>query len=358
MGLVLNNNETPFRFLIKAFNQQGDLVMSNEYHQQCQNNAKNISQEVELLQELLSNGQFKDFWTKVKEINQLFKELKPLSKVDREELWSQFRKICEQAKEQRDERQRLSSEARRRILGNILWLTGTESPLQWNPFGADLVEEAGQINDTVRNARANLANILDDLKNSKNDLTKEDNQECWENWKNASNRLRELHQELCDRSYSCLEPEVREIMNKAHYNEEPREVFGLIKDMQSRIRNSVLTSYQYKELTSKLQSAWEEASERADEIRESRHADWVEKTQAWIERQRTIIEKNVEFITRLEEQVSSLASQANSTNNERYREKLEGWIAEKQTKIYEVEERNRELEDKIEDSQRKLDDSW
>ncbi|MBK8664218.1 MAG: hypothetical protein IPN18_21440 [Ignavibacteriales bacterium] len=73
-----------------------------EYLDKAKNNATNIDTEIRLLEN--SHWSFgiriyKDFWSHVKAINEMFKNTKPILKEDRDRLWERFTYIYNDVKD-------------------------------------------------------------------------------------------------------------------------------------------------------------------------------------------------------------------------------------------------------------------
>ena len=76
-----------------------------EYLDKAKNNATNIDTEIRLLEN--SHWSFgiriyKDFWSHVKAINEMFKNTKPILKEDRDRFWERFTYICNDVKRQQN----------------------------------------------------------------------------------------------------------------------------------------------------------------------------------------------------------------------------------------------------------------
>ncbi|MFA5022847.1 MAG: hypothetical protein WC385_02450 [Candidatus Paceibacterota bacterium] len=321
-------------------------------------NYETIRQEITILSKLFDERKFKDFWQKVREVRDLFKNLKPLERSAREELWAEFSELCSTAKKQSEERASRSELLKNQILADIVCLTGTDNMLIWNPFDVDEVEEACQINETIRRARENLSTILEKMKSLRGKLTKEDNQACWDKWKAASDRLNNLYQDLCNSCYYRIERDIRETWKMADFGDNPYQVLEEVKQHQGRVREALLTRDQRQEFRNNLNTIWEKAISQIEaqrEERRERNEAWREKTEAWITHQQEIIEKGQEFIEKLQNEIDDLRERISSSHNDNFIERAEGWITEKEEKILETENRNREIEDNIRENQEKLD---
>lgn len=326
------------------------------YRTQCEENGKAIADEIELLKQFLEDSQFKDFWQCVKVIGTMFKELKPLARETREELWKKYRAIIDLAIKQRERREFESNVAKHQIHGEIMLMTGTDTPLAWNPFDFDEVEEGNMINESIKKARGNLSIILEKIKSLKGVLIKEDHQFCWEKWKEASDRLNDLYVELCDHCYYRLDADIRHVWNDAAYSPEPKEVLEEIKAIQTRLHKALLKRDQREELRDNLNQAWNEAISRLNAMRNEKHDAWVSRTEDWINNRQENLEKNQSWIARLEGIINDLRDKISSSTHDNWIEKAEGWIEEHEAKISEIEGWNAELEAEIEKNQRLLDE--
>lgn len=78
--------------------------MIENYEEKANGNYTRIKGEIEQLSinhwripHVIRN--YGSFWVHAKEISRMFKELKPLRKENREELWNMYSSICEEVKE-------------------------------------------------------------------------------------------------------------------------------------------------------------------------------------------------------------------------------------------------------------------
>lgn len=104
----------------------------------------------------LIDRDYGSFWRHVKEINGLFRELKPLRRSDRETLWTELSSICDETKqtqqEEREERECRSNDIKNSILSDI------HSAEVQDLFGFDPpdVEEMKRLSDVLQDAREEL----------------------------------------------------------------------------------------------------------------------------------------------------------------------------------------------------------
>jgi hypothetical protein len=65
-------------------------------------NSRRIEAELETLERYLDASEFKSFWEQVREINSLFKTLRPIEPSSRQAHWEELGRLCEQAKARRN----------------------------------------------------------------------------------------------------------------------------------------------------------------------------------------------------------------------------------------------------------------
>jgi len=78
-----------------------------ESSEASERNTRLIEKELEVLRELHSEQNYKDFWEETDKAKEMFSKLKPLFKEDRERLWSEYSNICEEVKEKMEEDQEI-----------------------------------------------------------------------------------------------------------------------------------------------------------------------------------------------------------------------------------------------------------
>jgi ABC-type transporter Mla subunit MlaD len=89
----------------------------------AQSNTEQLGNSVKDLERQLDRRDYREFWSCVKSVSQLFKELKPTVREERESLWQRFGELCARAKQdqgrERDQRQNVSRQKRQLVLSKI-----------------------------------------------------------------------------------------------------------------------------------------------------------------------------------------------------------------------------------------------
>lgn len=311
---------------------------------QAQENSSRINSAINELDSFYQERMFRDFWQKVKQINELFKNLKPLERGQREYLWERFTKLCEQAKEDRRQSDQASDTAKHSILSSLLIRTGTT-------FDSMTRSDCRLIDSEIRESQQQLAYILEDMKQSP--LNKSDRQECWNKWVEISNNLRRIRGLINDQAYESLEKKAYDTLNDWERSD---NILETIKELQKEVRDAIINKDQRQNIRRILEEAWENATKRINGARKERHESWRRNQENWIEKLEGFIANDEAFIGRLEGQISDLEDQISESHSDNWIERARGWIEEKQDKIREVKEKIRDNESKIAETQEKLDE--
>lgn len=147
--------------------------MPNE--EQARDNAKAIESEIralEIPERARSSRNFRDFWTHVRRISDMFKTLKPLLKEDRERLWGQFGSLCEAAKQEQQKEQKENTSGSAELRDQILREAETARPCTLFGFDPPDVQEMKRLSTSLRNAGGMLSR-------HKNEMLGEHKQECF-----------------------------------------------------------------------------------------------------------------------------------------------------------------------------------
>jgi len=296
---------------------------------------------------------YPEFWSQVKRINKLFKEIKPLAHKDRQILWDDFSALCEKIKEF----QQSIYEKNASILNNeINSLSSTRDAIRNTTL--EKYRNYSQFWEQV----TKVSELFKTLK----PLAPQDREELWKKFS-----------ELCE--------DVKDEKSSYHENFErrSREYYNTIIDI---LRYAVPHSANVEELKDHgryLKQASELLSEhkhdmtfthkkncfeRIQEIREAMDAWWetvkserqrrYEKFQASV---RANLEKNIErhrkatiFLEHMQEKADDLQSKIDSAWNDEWASKASGWMSEFEDKIRDTEDYIRKLESWIEEDERKL----
>lgn len=354
------------------------------------------------------------FWAQVRQVGDLFKALHPLDPQRREDLWSRFQSICDEARRESNEERAAEEANAQRVEGAIddllimrqerrmreFWdeakhiagLLGALRPLGRDNRGRlrkrldDACEEvrtdserrqaesrvqASMIWDTMDEAeaiviansdagrfdraRAELADARQRMDAA--NLIPADRNRVWTKYQNVSSSIR-----------SKLEFEHRvnrdialkgawSAYEKAMYGEDPWEALGAIKEAQAQARVLDMIKVHREEVRGVLQNAWDLAQQRIDEMKQAkrkRHEEWRDRMEDNIERWTEQRDNCRGIVTKIEREIDELEAKRADAWSDEFRDRADGWISEKHAKIESFERRIEELNAKIASVRQKL----
>src|SRR5712691_4265777 len=171
-----------------------------EWQAVASDNAATVEDAIGHLRLTLDAQQYGDFWTNVKDVVFLFKDIKPLPSNDRARLWAGFGSLCERAKDEqaRAREQRLTASRQKRdvvesVLNDAYWQArGAESWTDLARANAMLAQARSWMNDGW--ARVSLADDLVHLSDGR--LIKTDRDACWERWHEVKDLIQQRRDDL------------------------------------------------------------------------------------------------------------------------------------------------------------------
>ena len=318
-----------------------------------------IKKELEVIQELASQGNYREFWDVSLRIDELFMTTEDLPGKEFDRLWSQYSKICKDVEEKEAARQAVArsnvAKFEREIEGlrHGYGVPDAESPISKYRYGA-FWARAGAIHK-----------MFDSMP-----LLEEDREILWSSYSNVCDAVREVHKEAQEESGKHRQlvesiisgaqssadasttredlVSVREVMRQAlsllketrmlkedgdycwnywrdvnekmglkhqgiqrdAYDEakreadkyvgdttqgNPYEILQGIKDVQKNLVNLYLSREQREELRRTLNDAWDRAQARIGELREERR----EQRERWVKQQEERKERHEEWRERM-----------------------------------------------------------
>jgi hypothetical protein len=166
------------------------MARDDQYAYDAKRNADTLESEISILEYshyLYSRLQFGEFWEHANKIKELFKELKPLRREDRERLWVRYGAACEKAKKEKEQYYKGSPIKRSLIEGKIKDAVNAASDL--TEAG---IAEARRMLDEARawmndgwSGFSTFTQIESIVTGNEGALTKADRDACWEAWKEA-----------------------------------------------------------------------------------------------------------------------------------------------------------------------------
>ena len=335
-------------------------------------NARSIGSAISNLRDHLSSKRYKDFWHLVKEINELFKTLKPLSNSDRAELWDSFSSLCTDAKSQQEEFWARSEKLKDNILGDV----SVAQPPSFVLSDSDL-------RDSLKDLGIALNRAGKKLSEHKCEMATKHKQECFD----AIQSMRGRHNECWDRvksdqtnkkyrsehlkndilsdvehtrpceipctPFGVLDINIDEMKalsallakagNRLHDHRE--EMFG---EHKQECFNAILDMRKVHDVW------WDELRRRRNEHYENKKSEIRTKIMANLENNRGRLYSAASNLEKMRASKSDLEDKISSAWNDDFRERAEGWLSELNDKIGSVEEYIDRIEAWIREDEEKL----
>ena len=278
---------------------------------------------------------FKSCWEQVARVRSLLSGLRPIRKVDRDELHTRLGEMRGVLKHLQDkyllERKTTSDRVREYVLNDCR--------------SARLSAEGACDADRLREVEGKIREIGERLIGRDRDsfgaqLLKEARNDCWEAHRQAREALHLRRARMQDLEYNRLRGPVAAIEADAG-TDNPFEAFIRIKGLQRDVSQAFLSRDQREDLKSALRSAWGKASVRAEEHRQRRR-EQLGSTQSMFEE---IIERKRLTLRKLEATISDLRSK--EIWSDEYGERVTGWISERHHRISSIEDEICQLEEKL-----------
>lgn len=257
--------------------------MNPNWDRDAQTNASNIKSEIDTLESGhwdMFKRDYKSFWAHSKQISQLFKNLKPIKKEDREDLWSRFSTVCEEAKnkQQSDYQNRVwkSERHKKDIMSEIASAEVVYLPGVFAPDVKELKWQGQKLKEAARM-----------LSEHKDEMLGEHKQECFE-------RIQQVR-----RSHDAWWEDLKRQRENKH------------EEFQARVRNNLDKNYdRLRKATDALHSCEQSADKLRDDINSAWNADWASQASGWL--------------SELEDKIRDI---------ERSIERIEEWIREDEEKL-------------------------
>ena len=158
--------------------------MTNDYEQKARDNTSKIEEGIKKLQEYSSEHKPKDFWDYNKEVIEMFKTFKPLSKENREKLWMEYRGIIDVARKEQAQYKKETSENASKIEKELErlqtdHLDPNDSPILFFPMKRIFYKEFWEHSNQIREMFKSL------------NLPKEYREKLWSNYENIRNKAKD-----------------------------------------------------------------------------------------------------------------------------------------------------------------------
>lgn len=251
--------------------------------EEAKSNAKKIGWEIDMLSSgHWSNFQrtYREFWDHARQISRMFKNLKPLLREDREELWEKFSNICEDVKRKQNSEHETRTFKSGHHRDSIIMKIERARPSSL--FGLHSPDVVGMkaLGQVLREASQMLSKY-------KAEMYGEHKQECFQ----KIQEMRKVH----DAWWESLKQQ----MSKKQ------------ADFQARVRANLERNHErHRKAAYALQSHRMRAEELRDRIASAWNEDWKDKAYVWL--------------SELEDKIRDIEDSI---------ERIEGWIREDEEKL-------------------------
>lgn len=257
--------------------------MSNNWEREAAQNASRLEREIDSL----SNGHwdmfkrdYRSFWAHAKSISQLFKQLKPIKRDDREGLWSNFSSICDETKQKQQSEHNERVWKSERLRNDIFSEISSAEVNTFFGFDPPDVEEMKRLSQVLKRASRMLTE-------NKKDMLGQHKQECF-------SRIQDVR-----RSHDSWWDELKRHRNRKH------------EEFQARVRRNLEKNYErHRKATEALRSCERSADELRGKISSAWNDDWAVDARGWL--------------SDLEDKISDIESSIS---------KIEDWIREDEDKL-------------------------
>ncbi|MFA4880972.1 MAG: hypothetical protein WC650_05120 [Candidatus Doudnabacteria bacterium] len=309
----------------------------------------------------LKNCQPNEFWDKVKDINNLFKELKPLKREDREQLWAEFQSLIDLRKNAQEKIADHSKALRDHILVLISRADGkagvAENASQFADANDELQEAMSMMKDGWHGGNwiEGLASALFLSFFPEAKLLKSDREQCFEKWHQAKETLKNRREQIYERNFDRVMSAARSAFNVANVGD-PYEALDAVKSVNTELKDTEMFKPQQEEIRSYLEDVWQKAISRIEAMKDEKRRkqeEWERRQEDHIQRWSEIIERKQDQISRLEDNIRRNEDKYGEATGD-FASVVEGWISEGEQKIRELTADIGNLERKISDVQSKL----
>lgn len=315
-------------------------------------NADILAVAIERLRDLRGH----EFWDKVKEINGLFKQLKPIQRDDRERLWEAFNNLCEKAKREKAE----SNEQAKANAHTIEVEIQSLRQGHWDWFEK-------QYKDFWAHAKR-VSKMFKDLK----PLQKDDRDKLWTMFDSICEEIKRKQKTEYENCKLKSEQHKGIIIGQAERARPagtmifgPQDVDTMkalgreLKDASSLLSRHKAEMFgehkqecfeRIKEIRA-IHDAWWDARKRNSS---NRHNEFQSRVRANIEKNRERLRKATDALRKQRDHVSDLSDKISSAWSEEYRTRADEWLSEAEVRIRDIEESIRQIEEWIREDEEKL----
>jgi len=289
----------------------------------------------------------REFWTSVKELNELLKARTPVPGAERKSIRSGLDALCQKAKNIRESQDNDSRIKREMVESKI-----AEARVRAGGDASDLRKAMELLNEALEWMKNgwegfNLITQLTSLSSGK--MNRWDHDECWKQWREVNDAIRWKFQELRDSNYDQFRSEAIEASGNAETNPKlAKQQVKAVVMVQQKMRGAIMSREQFADIRRILDDVWS----RATDTTQKRHEEWRERKLGHIAKKRDLIERSEDLIARLEAQIEDCQEMEASARTDEHAERVRGWIEEK----YEIIESKRRFIEELEEQIREIEE--
>lgn len=256
----------------------------NKFVEEAKQNARTLSSEIRDLSsiEVTSPETFERYKNKSQKVLDLFKNLKPLLKEDRENLWSSFQQISDAHKRKQEERKKSRDYASTRKKEVVVSTIREAKNYASGDFDSlrraeDLLKTA---NEQMRSGWSDGFSVLEGFfHTSDGKMKKEDLDYCWQLWNEAKQKITDRRKEIFSNNYHNIKEDLYPISDLAVYGN-PYDAVKRIKETRGKVFSHPMSKESKDSLLRSLDEWWRKAQERIQEKKkenERKQKEWEQR---------------------------------------------------------------------------------
>lgn|GEM_PF-38251 len=340
--------------------------MAEEWEKWIEQETGNVQAIEERLEELssklktITNFQYREFWDAANEIPGLIESMIPFPPNEKERLLDEHGRICKKMKGKQEqewqEHRDQSRQNRAAIEGKVR---------EAHSIAESTPGDMKNLNKSQSLLKEALARLKNDGGNTGSEsesapaplvFLREDRQACWDRWREVNDLVHSHRLTIWDQNFAQIEPQAKAALDEAN-DGNSNQALEKIKKAQQHLKGMALNKTQREEIKNTLNSAWDIAIFKVNEIRDEKrrkYEEWLGRMEGQLEELTSRFQQNDETITKLQGEVEQFKEAIQSIRSREYGDKLREEIAKKREKIKELGVVNKQLEGKIKTMQSKL----
>ncbi len=336
-----------------------------EWKARQEENAKTLADAIANLHreshtDLLGDGHPTDDYRGLAEqVSELFKTLKPVAVPDRARLWSEFNKIRDAVRCNRERFANHSAQKRDLVLTMIREAGMAAKCAEDRNELIEADRMLGEIQEWMKdgwNAATGTDQFFNSIAGDEGRLLSKDRAACWATYKEARECLKNRRLALQEAGFG----EAKELAGKVWEEVRASNPFDAIKAFKGA-QQAAWKLYMGKEHRERILGHFNEIfaaiQDRFAEYnaeRERKKREWVERQESGKARLEGALQSKRDYRSRVEGQIDDLQEKLNGARTEEFADLVRGWIEERYEKIRTVTQEIEELERIVEDIEERL----